>query len=57
MKKSTWISLDTGPLFFHITSKLVQALAKIYDEIFQALVVKGDILLPKQFMDPTPPTI
>jgi hypothetical protein len=27
-----------------------------YNEIFQALAVEGDVLLPKPFMGPTPPT-
>jgi hypothetical protein len=52
-KKSAWISWDISPLFFHILSKLLQALVIIYDEIFQALVVEGDVLLSKPFQDPT----
>jgi hypothetical protein len=34
-------------LFFHIVSKLVQALVITYDKIFQALAVEGDVLLQK----------
>jgi hypothetical protein len=56
-KKSMWVSSDISSLLFHIVSKLVQALVIKYDEIFQALPVGGDILLPKPFLDPTPPTI
>jgi hypothetical protein len=56
-KECTQISLDISPLFFHIVSKLVQALVISYSEIFQALVVEGDILLPRPFLDPVPPTI
>jgi hypothetical protein len=41
-KKSMRISLDTSPLFHHTVSKLVQALA-----------VEGDVLLPKQFLNPS----
>jgi hypothetical protein len=55
-KKSTWIYLDISLLFFHVVSKLVQALVITYDEDFQALAVEGDVLLPKPFLDPTPPT-
>jgi hypothetical protein len=55
-KKSTWITLDISPLFFHIVSKLVQELVVTYG-IFQALVVEGDVLPLKPFLDPTPPTI
>jgi hypothetical protein len=55
-KKSIWTSLDTSPLFFHIVSKLFQALFTTYDEIFQALAV-GDILLLKSFLDPIPPNV
>jgi hypothetical protein len=53
-KKSTWIALDISRLFFHIVSKLVQALVITCDEIFQALVTR-DVLFPKPFLDPTPP--
>jgi hypothetical protein len=53
--KSIQISLDISPLFFHLVSKLVQAPVITYDEIFQALVAEGDFLLPKPFLDPTPP--
>jgi hypothetical protein len=56
-KKSTWIPLDNSPLFFHTVSKLVQAFVITYDEIFQALAVEGDVLLPKPFLDNTPPTV
>jgi hypothetical protein len=55
-KRSTQIFLDISPLFFHIVSKLVQAPVIIYDEIFHARVVEGDIPLPKPFLDPTLPT-
>jgi hypothetical protein len=48
--------LDISPLFFHIVSKLVQALVTTY-EIFEALAIEGDILLPKPFLDPTPPAV
>jgi hypothetical protein len=56
-KKSIWMSSNISPLFFHIVSKLVQAPVITYDGIFQALVVQGDVLLLKPFLDPTPPTI
>jgi hypothetical protein len=56
-KKSTQISLDISSLFFHIISKLVQALVITYNEIFQALAVEGYVLNAKPFLDPTPPTI
>jgi hypothetical protein len=56
-KKSTRVSLDACPLFFHVVSKLVQALFIICDEIFQALAIEGDVLLRKPFLDPTPPTL
>jgi hypothetical protein len=45
------VSLDISPLLFHIVSKLVQALVITYDEIFQALAVKRDVLLLKLFLD------
>jgi hypothetical protein len=45
--------LDISPLFFHIVFKLVQALFIIYDEIFQAVAVKGDVLFLKTFLDLT----
>jgi hypothetical protein len=50
-KKSTRIHLGISPLFFHIVLKLVQALLIKCDEIFQAVAVKGDVLLPKPFLD------
>jgi hypothetical protein len=56
-KKSTRISLDACPLFFHVVSKFVQALVIKYDEIFQALAIEGNILLPKPFLYPTPSTL
>jgi hypothetical protein len=56
-KKSTKISLDIHPLFFHIFSKLFQALIITYDEIFQAQAVEGDVLLLKPFLYSTPPTV
>jgi hypothetical protein len=43
--------LDISPLFFNILSTLVQALVIIYDGIFQALAVEGNVLLPKPFLD------
>jgi hypothetical protein len=55
-KRSIWISLDISPLFFYVVYKLVEALIVIYDEIFQALGVKGDVLLLKPFLDCTPST-
>jgi hypothetical protein len=55
-KKSAGISLDMTPLFFHIVSEFVQALIITYDEIFQALVAEGDVLLPEPFWtSPHPP--
>jgi hypothetical protein len=54
-KKSTQIFVDNSPVFIHIVSKLVQALVITYDEILKALVVEGDILLPKPILNPTPP--
>jgi hypothetical protein len=54
-KESRQISLDISPLFYHIVSKLVQALVIKYDEILQALAFGGDILLPKPFLGPTVP--
>jgi hypothetical protein len=56
-KKSTWISLDISLLFFHIVSKIIQALVITYNEIFQAMMVEGDVLLLKPFLDPTLPTV
>jgi hypothetical protein len=56
-KKSARISLDVSPLFFHIISKLVQALVITYDETFQALAVEGGVLPPTPFLDPHPPTV
>jgi hypothetical protein len=50
-KKSRRICLVIGPLFFHIFPELVQALVITYSEIFQALAVEGDVLLPKSFLD------
>jgi hypothetical protein len=50
-KKRTWVCLGTGPLFFHVFPKLVQALLVTYD-IFQAPAAE-DVLLPKPFLDPT----
>jgi len=44
-------SLVTSPLFFHIVTVLVQALNTEYDEIFQALVVKRDVLLSKPLLN------
>jgi hypothetical protein len=45
-KLRTQISLDISPLLFHTVSKLVQALVITYDEIFQALAVEADVVLP-----------
>jgi hypothetical protein len=53
-KKSTRMSLDISPLFFHRVSELDQELVITYDGIFQSLAVEGDILLPKPFLDFTP---
>jgi hypothetical protein len=50
-KKSTWISFNNNPLFSHIVCKIVQALVITHDEIFQALAVKGDVLLQNLFLD------
>jgi hypothetical protein len=50
-KKSRLICLDTNPLFFYIVPKFVQALVIMYDEIFQALMLEEDSLLPKPFLD------
>jgi hypothetical protein len=49
--------LWTSALCFSTVLKLVQALVIIYSEIFQVLVVGGDILLLKPFLEPTPPTV
>jgi hypothetical protein len=38
-------------LFFHIVFKLVQPSVITHDEIFQALAVGGNVLLPKPFLD------
>jgi hypothetical protein len=51
------IPLDISPLLFLIVPELVQILVIIYDEIFQALAVEGDVLLSKPFLDPTPPIV
>jgi hypothetical protein len=51
VRKCTRIRLDIRPLFFHIVPKFVQALVIRHDEIFKALAVKEDVLLPKPFMD------
>jgi hypothetical protein len=50
-KTSMRISLDIRPLFFHTLFKLVRVPVVIYVEIFQAVEVQGDGLLPKQFLD------
>jgi hypothetical protein len=50
-KKSTRTCLDISPLFFHTFPRVVQGLVITYDEIFQALAVEGDVLLPKPFLD------
>jgi hypothetical protein len=55
-KKSTWLSLDTSPLFSAV-SKLVQALVIIYDEISQALELQRNVLLTKPFLGPNPLTL
>jgi hypothetical protein len=56
-KKSRRTSLDMILLFFCIVSKPVQALVITYDEIFQALAVEGDVLLPKPFLDSISPAV
>jgi hypothetical protein len=43
---------DNILMCFPTVTKLVQALAITYDEIFQALAVAADFLLPKPFLDP-----
>jgi hypothetical protein len=48
-KKSTRKCLAICPLFFQTVRKLVQALVITYDEIYQALVIEGDVLLSKPF--------
>jgi hypothetical protein len=37
--------------FFLIVLKFLQALVIMYEEIFQAVAVEGDVLLPKPFLD------
>jgi hypothetical protein len=56
-KKSKQISLDICPVFFRVVSELVQALVMTYNETLQALVVEGDVLLLKPFLDPAPPPV
>jgi hypothetical protein len=56
-KKSMRMFLDSSPLFFHVVSKLVQALVVTYDELFCVLVIEGDVLFLKPFPDPIPPTV
>jgi hypothetical protein len=51
LEEHTRICLDISPLFFHIISKLIQALVIKHDEIFQALAVEADVLFPKTFLD------
>jgi hypothetical protein len=55
--KSIQIRLYISPVFFRTVSKIVQALVKTYHEIFQLLMLEGDVLLPKPFIDPTPSTV
>jgi hypothetical protein len=55
-KKIIRIFWDTSPVPFYIVYKLVQALVIINDEIFQALAVEADVLLPKPFLYPIPQT-
>jgi hypothetical protein len=55
-KKSSRISLDVSFLFLHVVSVLVRAIFLTYDEIFQAVSGYEGVLLPKPFLDPTPPT-
>jgi hypothetical protein len=43
--------LDISPLFFHIVSKLVQALVITYDEIFKALATEDNDQPPKSILD------
>jgi hypothetical protein len=42
---------------FHVVSKLVPTLVKIYDGIFQTLEPEGDFLLKQPFLDPTPHSV
>jgi len=37
----SWLCFNTILLFFHIVTRLVQALVRVYSEFFQALVVEG----------------
>jgi hypothetical protein len=53
-KKSTRISLDISPLFFHTVYTPAEALVIAYDEISQAVAAEGDVLLQKPFLDPHP---
>jgi hypothetical protein len=50
-KKSSRICLNVSILFFNLVPKLVLAPVVTYDEIYQALAVEGDFLLPKSFLD------
>jgi hypothetical protein len=45
------VYLNISSLFFHINPKIVQALFVAQDEIFHALAVERDVLLPKPFLD------
>jgi hypothetical protein len=50
-KKSTRISLDISPLFFHVVPKLVQALVTTYDDFTSSGRRRNDVLLPKPLLD------
>jgi hypothetical protein len=49
-RKSKRVCLDITLLLFNTVPKLVQALVIMYDEIFQAVAVEGDVLLPNPFL-------
>jgi hypothetical protein len=50
-QEKQWMCLDISPVFSHVVSKLVQAHVTTYNETFQTLAVKGDVLLLKPFPD------
>ena len=50
--KQSHVCFDTCPLFLHVDTKLLTALAVEYDEILQALQAGGDVLLSKPLLDP-----
>jgi hypothetical protein len=43
--KDSQLCLDTSPLFFHMITKLVQALSTVCDEIFHAMEVENDVTM------------